>query len=69
MIQDGNLVLTWSVDDILSIGEDEEGNQRLSEDEAYDILESLDRWYDASVGINWDLIEQVVSQYLGKRGQ
>lgn len=64
MIQDGNLVILWSVDDILTVaGEDMD----LTEEDAYEVLEMLDRWHDAEIGINWTVIENALDEYVKNR--
>ena len=43
--------ITWSIDDVLSV------RPNLSKEQASDVLMHLKKHHDATVGINWDVIE------------
>lgn len=42
---------SWHIDDVKSIAED------LTDDECRQVLQLVDRNHDATVGINWDVLE------------
>lgn len=50
---DGTVAIHWSFEDVQSVRED------LSDDNAMDVLLSAVRGHDASIGINWDVLEAV----------
>ena len=52
----------WHIDDVLSRAK--ERNINLSEDQAIQILDKVDKGKDASIGINWDVIDTVIDIYL-----
>ena len=43
--------ITWSIDDVLSV------RPNLSKEQASSVLMHLKKHHDATVGINWDVIE------------
>lgn len=47
--------IRWSTEDVL--GKAEEMDIELTEEQADAILDNIERSHDASVGINWDVIE------------
>lgn len=47
--------IRWSTEDVL--GKAEEMDIELTEEQADVILDNIERSHDASVGINWDVIE------------
>ena len=47
--------IRWSTEDVL--GKAEEMDVELTEEQADVILDNIERSHDASVGINWDVIE------------
>jgi len=49
---------TWSVDDI--IDKAEMRNKRVSRKSARAILDNLEDRFDASIGINWDVIDEYI---------
>lgn len=58
LIKGDNIAIIWSIDDVLSLGEDNEGNQttKISKQEAYATLADVKNNHDASVGVNWDTL-------------
>lgn len=52
-------VAGFNVEDVLSVRPD------LTDDEAMQVLEFCDRYYDASVGMNWDRLQDYSFQCLG----
>lgn len=47
--------IRWSTEDVL--GKAEEMDIELTEEQADVILDNIERYHDASIGINWDVIE------------
>jgi len=58
------IAIKWSTEDVL--WQAEQLDLELTEDQADDILESLENKHDASVGINWDVISYYIEDYLRK---
>jgi len=56
------IVIKWSTEDVL--WQAEQLDLELTEDQADDILESLENKHDASIGINWDVISFHIENYL-----
>jgi hypothetical protein len=50
---------TWSVEDVLQVRLD------LNDDQAWLVLQYVDRHFDSSVGINWDTLESAAEQLFG----
>lgn len=48
---DSQIALIWGVEDVLEIRKD------LTEEQAFEVLKTAERRHDASVGINWDVLE------------
>lgn len=53
LIQEINIV--WSIDDVLSV------RPHLNKEQASAVLVHLKRHHDASIGINWDVIETIAN--------
>lgn len=56
--------IKWSTEDVL--WQAEQLDLELTEEQADDILESLENRHDASIGINWDVISFHIENYLNK---
>jgi hypothetical protein len=56
--------IKWSTEDVL--WQAEQMDLKLTEDQADDILDTLEARHDASVGINWDVISFHIENYLNK---
>lgn len=57
-MQSGEAVVSgWHVDDVLSL------DDSLTREEAKEILESADHNHDASIGINWDVLETLIDNF------
>ena len=56
------IAIKWSTEDVL--WQAEQLDLELTEDQADDILESLENRHDASVGINWDVISFHIENFL-----
>lgn len=54
--------ITWGILDVL--GQD----PTLTPTEASEILERLKRYHDATVGINWDVIDQTIWDFKKEKG-
>lgn len=50
-IKEFGIQITWSIEDVLSVRED------LTEDQAEEVLEAVEHNHNASIGVNWDVIE------------
>lgn len=55
--------IEWCIDDVKSI------NDTLENWECREILQMVLYQFDASIGINWDIIESAIDQYLSMRGK
>lgn len=58
------IAIKWGTEDVL--WQAEQLDLELTEEQADDILESLENKHDASVGINWDVISYYIEDYLRK---
>ena len=47
--------ITWHIDDVLSQAKEKGIN--ITEQQAIEILQNIKRNHDASIGINWDVID------------
>lgn len=58
LMRGDNIAIIWGIDDVQSLGEDEEGNQttKISDQEARDALANVKHNHDASIGVNWDTL-------------
>jgi hypothetical protein len=56
-----NIAIKWSTEDILYTAENMEIN--LTEEEADKILEKLEYYHDAELGINWKVIEIYIQDF------
>jgi hypothetical protein len=45
------ITIKWHIEDVLSV------NPNLTEKQASDVLQYVERNHDAEIGINWDVIE------------
>jgi hypothetical protein len=57
------IAIVWSVEDVLCMSEDEDGNETVTRDEAHEILQQLYEDHNANYGISWDTIYQAVNHY------
>lgn len=46
----------WSLEDVYSLIDDDDDRDAVTEDEAREVLRFADSEHDASVGINWDVL-------------
>jgi hypothetical protein len=58
------IAIKWCTEDVL--WQAEQLDLELTENQADDILESLENKHDASIGINWDVISYYIEDYLRK---
>lgn len=64
-IKAGRAIATiWEISDLLELETGPEQKAPINEREAAEILESLDRNHDGSIGITWDVIENAISDYI-----
>jgi hypothetical protein len=59
---DKTIAYVWHVDDVLSRGKERHIN--LSEQQAIEILHRIDKGKDASIGINWEVIDVYTDSYI-----
>ena len=65
-IERGDVIAVyWCVDDVLTVAE--EMNIELTIDEARDILQEVARRHDASIGIDWIVIESHIDMWVYER--
>ena len=62
------IALVWSTEDIQSFVSESCHHLELSDEEAQLVLDSLKRGYDCYIGLNWNVIEEVV-EYMLADGQ
>jgi hypothetical protein len=55
----GQIALGWSVEDVLEVRPD------LTNEQAWEVLQQVERRHDASIGINWDTLEWVADDLFG----
>ena len=61
------IAVTWHIDDIQCRNDENDdcvGYKQLTDDEARGILLKMERYHDATIGINWDVIDV----YLDEKG-
>jgi hypothetical protein len=51
----------WTTDDVIGTGENMD--IEISEEQAKEIFDLLGRRHDATIGVNWDMIEAVIEEY------
>lgn len=49
------IAIIWSIEDVLEV------NNNLTNEQAFDVLTTLDRHHDSSYGISWDTIADTIS--------
>ncbi len=57
------ITIEWSTDDVLSVRED------LTDEQADEVLEDVKRGHDASIGVNWTVIEAVADFKFPRSGE
>lgn len=64
----GAVAITWRTEDIIEGPcNDEDSNwpgRALTEEQAAEVLSDLQHHFDASIGINWDVIDTTIRYYL-----
>ena len=64
---DGSVILSsWSIEDVICKND---GKYELTEDEAKEILANVKKRHDAEVGINWDVIQDHIEDFVAGRGR
>lgn len=64
---DGSVILSsWSIEDVFCKNG---GGHELTEDEAKEILANVEKRHDAEVGINWDVIDQHICDFVTERNR
>ena len=54
--------VTWHIDDVKSVAYDK--GIEIDDDDARYILSMVKHYHDASIGINWDVIEATIDNYM-----
>jgi hypothetical protein len=58
----------WHIDDIQSFHDyDEDDPERLSDDEAREVLRLMEKYHNCEVGINWDVIDNWIDHVKDQR--
>lgn len=57
------IAIVWNIEDVLSLYEN------LSDEQAWQILRSVERDHDPSIGINWDVIACHAEMLIGEAGK
>lgn len=57
-----SIALIWNIEDVVCVAED--NDYELTDDQARDVLSLLVSKHDATIGINWDVIECWIEMYL-----
>lgn len=57
------ILSTWAVEDV--IDRVKTGyNKKISRKKALEVLEDMDRHFDASIGLNWDVMDNHIEQHI-----
>lgn len=66
---DTTIVTSWNIEDINVYIEDHEIENAdiLTKKDKFQILENIDHRHDASIGINWDVIEFHIEDFIDKK--
>lgn len=71
MIKDPNyLYLTWNIEDVLAVIAERfkpPDHVEFTEEDARQVLDNISRSHDATIGVNWDVIEVHIENYLEGR--
>jgi hypothetical protein len=60
----------WHIDDIQSFHDyDEDDPERLSDEEAREVLRLIKKYHNCEVGINWDVIDHWIDHVKAQRKQ
>ena len=62
--KDGYIHIKWHIDDIKAAAEQMGIASRMTDEDAREILEIVKYRHDASVGINWDVIEVHIDNHM-----
>ena len=58
----------WHIDDVQSFRDyDENDPERLSDEEAREVLRLMDKYHDCEIGINWDVIDNWIDHVTTQR--
>jgi hypothetical protein len=61
MLPERFIVDKWYTSDVQQMRDD------LTDDQAWEVLTHVKRWHDASVGINWDVIESAADELFPRK--
>lgn len=67
MSNEDTIAIVWHIQDVIDTARDRL-EYDLEEDDAREILSNIKRQHDATIGVNWDVIECHIEFYLAERG-
>ncbi len=53
------IAIIWCIEDVIEVRPD------LNEDQCWQVLQNVDRHHDATIGVNWDVLDCVASILFG----
>ena len=62
------IAIIWQIDDIISMAESGY-DKTLGDEDARNILWTIDRRHDASIGVSWDVIEVYLDDFFAEQGE
>ena len=62
---DDSISITWHIDDVRSLAPDLD----IMDEQCREVLRRADKWHDAEVGINWDVLRSYLEQVLTETNQ
>ena len=57
---DDSITITWHIDDVRSLADDIDP----TDEQCREVLRRADKYHDASVGINWDVLQYHLGEVL-----
>lgn len=58
------LTIRWHIDDIIDYANEHFEDLNLTKSEAKSILINIDKNHDCNVGVNWDIIEFFINEFI-----
>lgn len=56
--------IVWCIDDVKDMSKNMEIPIKLTDDDCMDILSTVDRQHDASIGVNWNTIQWAIENHV-----
>ena len=53
------IAIIWRIEDVMEVRPD------LNEDQCWQVLQNVDRHHDATIGVNWDVLDCVANMLFG----